>query len=245
VQQQQQQLSTQPVDLASPPTVLRLCDPDWVLGGLYLENIARAMQNFSTTFTYPSSLSSVNGRNDQGAQPPLAWGIDRKRRHLSNSNHKNEASMYEDIQFRVRDDTGTESSNFRRRALKSRGYEETWTVTKDRSKDNLENSDERTIDEGETQPRKMDSKALEDEGGDDNDKEVTSSTKEQSYSTFDVEAKSSRQSYTEWKENQEKQKQQEQEHKVTMPTISLAVATVRKVSHGGALYPQFPSAHTA
>jgi TPM domain len=30
--------------------VLRLCDPDWVLGGIYLEDVAMALYNFSTLF---------------------------------------------------------------------------------------------------------------------------------------------------------------------------------------------------
>ncbi|KAL3942221.1 MAG: hypothetical protein SGARI_000336 [Bacillariaceae sp.] len=40
---------------------LRLCDPDWVLGGVYLENIANAMYNFSSHFTY---LNNRNGGNN-------------------------------------------------------------------------------------------------------------------------------------------------------------------------------------
>lgn len=35
-----------------PPPPLRLCDPDWMLGGLYLEDIATQLYNFSNTFGY-------------------------------------------------------------------------------------------------------------------------------------------------------------------------------------------------
>ena len=43
-QQQQQQQNN---------SSLRLCDPDWVLGAVYLEEIAMAMQNFSNLFSDP------------------------------------------------------------------------------------------------------------------------------------------------------------------------------------------------
>lgn len=53
---------------ASP---LRLCDPDWVLGGVYLEEIALALNNFSNLYSHPTSpaidggdIDRVDDRND-------------------------------------------------------------------------------------------------------------------------------------------------------------------------------------
>ncbi|KAG7373894.1 TPM domain containing protein [Nitzschia inconspicua] len=43
---------------------LRLCDPDWVLGGMYLEEIANAMLNFSDHFSHPTAPSSGHTYND-------------------------------------------------------------------------------------------------------------------------------------------------------------------------------------
>jgi TPM domain/Prokaryotic RING finger family 4 len=55
---------------------LRLCDPDWVLGGMYLEEIANAMKNFSSHFTFLHS-STKYGDND--------WRLHRK---LAKSSHR-------------------------------------------------------------------------------------------------------------------------------------------------------------
>jgi hypothetical protein len=43
---------------------LRLCDPDWVLGGAYLESIANAMFNFSSHFTLPHGPRKNRKIND-------------------------------------------------------------------------------------------------------------------------------------------------------------------------------------
>jgi TPM domain len=58
-------------------TYLRLCDPDWVLGGVYLEDVATAMSNFSNLFSRnqqettlgpggeESSNSNPNGKDEE------------------------------------------------------------------------------------------------------------------------------------------------------------------------------------
>jgi hypothetical protein len=48
------------------PPGLRLCDPDWVLGGAYLEKIAQKMKEFSNRFT-PGDLGPI----DEGGQPEV------------------------------------------------------------------------------------------------------------------------------------------------------------------------------
>jgi hypothetical protein len=37
---------------------LQLCDPDWVLGGAYLEEIAVAMTNFMNNYSSPPGVKS-------------------------------------------------------------------------------------------------------------------------------------------------------------------------------------------
>lgn len=48
---------------------LRLCDPDWVLGGVYLEDIAQKMKEFSNRFT-PRDLVPILPENELEAQKP-------------------------------------------------------------------------------------------------------------------------------------------------------------------------------
>ena len=48
---------------------LRLCDPDWVLGGVYLEDIAQKMREFSNRFT-PRDLVPILPENDLEPQMP-------------------------------------------------------------------------------------------------------------------------------------------------------------------------------
>ena len=47
--------------------VLRLCDPDWVLGGIYLEDVAMALYNFSTLFgSHSHEENHVDEQSDNG-----------------------------------------------------------------------------------------------------------------------------------------------------------------------------------
>ena len=48
---------------------LRLCDPDWVLGGVYLEEIAQKMSEFSNRFT-PRDLGPILPKNQLLSQKP-------------------------------------------------------------------------------------------------------------------------------------------------------------------------------
>lgn len=48
---------------------LRLCDPDWVLGGVYLEDIAQKMREFSNRFT-PRDLVPILPEGELEAQKP-------------------------------------------------------------------------------------------------------------------------------------------------------------------------------
>ena len=48
---------------------LRLCDPDWVLGGVYLEDIAQKMREFSDRFT-PRDLVPILPEGELEAQKP-------------------------------------------------------------------------------------------------------------------------------------------------------------------------------
>jgi TPM domain len=43
---------------------LRLCDPDWVLGGIYLEDVAMALYNFSTAFGIHRPQNNDNNSNE-------------------------------------------------------------------------------------------------------------------------------------------------------------------------------------
>lgn len=56
-----------------------LCDPDWVLGGLYLEDIALALFNFSDRYGKPpavsSSDSSSKSSSPSSSQQSLAWDL--------------------------------------------------------------------------------------------------------------------------------------------------------------------------
>jgi hypothetical protein len=49
---------------------LRLCDPDWVLGGIYLEDIAFSMQNFSSYFGENDDENDNTGPWDVGVAGP-------------------------------------------------------------------------------------------------------------------------------------------------------------------------------
>jgi hypothetical protein len=57
-------------------TGLRLCDPDWVLGGVYLEEIALAMHNFSSLFSDPLRLPVWSTPNSPPTPRRLTqWGM--------------------------------------------------------------------------------------------------------------------------------------------------------------------------
>lgn len=57
-------------------TGLRLCDPDWVLGGVYLEEIALAMHNFSSLFSDPLRLPVWSTHNSPPTPRRLTqWGM--------------------------------------------------------------------------------------------------------------------------------------------------------------------------
>jgi len=49
---------------------LRLCDPDWVLGGVYLEQVAFAMQNFTQVFGKPATHDENSNNDNGGIEPP-------------------------------------------------------------------------------------------------------------------------------------------------------------------------------
>eukprot|EP00529_Nitzschia_sp_RCC80_P006487 CAMPEP_0113482672 /NCGR_PEP_ID=MMETSP0014_2-20120614/23042_1 /TAXON_ID=2857 /ORGANISM="Nitzschia sp." /LENGTH=1436 /DNA_ID=CAMNT_0000376201 /DNA_START=343 /DNA_END=4650 /DNA_ORIENTATION=- /assembly_acc=CAM_ASM_000159 len=229
-QQQQQDQAPQPVDTHTSSSVLRLCDPDWVLGGMYLENIARAMQNFSTTFTHPSLLCNAEGED---FQPPLAWGPDRRRRLLIRGSHEDKmtidhTSTHTDVILDANDAEGIlkdlQEAHFRRGLLTS-GYEETWTISKEGSGDDGDAGDD-AIPKGEDSDRSQpinSTMSLEDEKSEDNVKKTDTAP-----SPYGIEAKSSRQANVEW--NEILPKQQEQKKKNTTPGIALAVATVRKMN---------------
>lgn len=54
------------------PEPLRLCDPDWMLGGMYMEQIAFVLRNFSDYFSQPDwdvGIGSAGGGSE--AMPPL------------------------------------------------------------------------------------------------------------------------------------------------------------------------------
>ena len=53
----------------SASTGLRLCDPDWVLGGVYLEDIAAAMYNFSMVFGQERHLDENDDHWDVAVGP--------------------------------------------------------------------------------------------------------------------------------------------------------------------------------
>jgi len=68
--------TTSAVDAEMP---LRLCDPDWVLGGAYLEEIAQKMQAFSNRFTSEDLEPIVSG----GSSGELRKSLPEKQRGLA------------------------------------------------------------------------------------------------------------------------------------------------------------------
>lgn len=48
---------------------LRLCDPDWILGGIYLEQIAISMENFMINFSNPPEDQSERKIEEETGQP--------------------------------------------------------------------------------------------------------------------------------------------------------------------------------
>lgn len=72
---------------------LKLCDPDWVLGGVYLEQIASALADFSEQFSDPRSIQSA--ATTPIIPPPPGWD---RRRHLLRSLKANATSGAEPMQ---------------------------------------------------------------------------------------------------------------------------------------------------
>ena len=72
LQQQQQSVSTYNEEEGSISAAhpLRLCDPDWVLGGSYLEQIAVAMNNFTTFFGKEHHDEMVQQREQELQEQP-------------------------------------------------------------------------------------------------------------------------------------------------------------------------------
>ena len=68
-----------------PP--LQLCDPDWVLGGTYLEQIAQALAMFSKQFSHPPpatttmSMSTTGSPVDEAVSTPPTWQFWNAQRH--------------------------------------------------------------------------------------------------------------------------------------------------------------------
>jgi hypothetical protein len=61
---------------------LRLCDPDWVLGGMYLEEIAMALSNFSTLYGDWTTVHANYWTRRLQSQPQLRSSPSQLRRHL-------------------------------------------------------------------------------------------------------------------------------------------------------------------
>lgn len=77
-QERQQNFINHPWNSSITANML-LCDPDWVLGGLYLEEIALALFNFSDRYGKPpavsSSDSSSKSSSPSSSQQSLAWDL--------------------------------------------------------------------------------------------------------------------------------------------------------------------------
>ena len=120
----------------------RLCDPDWVLGGTFIESIARAMQNFSISFTDPTSSmmtqenTGIEDGNPPQPEPPLTWVHQRRvQQHIT----PHQTLSLRRVEPQVQNHTLTNKHGFTRlqrnhqrvssyynRKLQH-GYEEGWT----------------------------------------------------------------------------------------------------------------------
>lgn len=72
------------------PEPLRLCDPDWMLGGMYMEQIAFALRNFSDFFSQPDWDVTIGSSTRPPPPPPLEGPDDQA---SSNTNSSAAAPM--------------------------------------------------------------------------------------------------------------------------------------------------------
>lgn len=77
------------------PDPLRLCDPDWMLGGMYMEQIAFALRNFSNFFSEPDWDVGVTASNHPPPPPsvPPAMPLVVPNSNSSSSIEKNSESL--------------------------------------------------------------------------------------------------------------------------------------------------------
>lgn len=80
------------------PDPLRLCDPDWMLGGMYMEQIAFALRNFSDFFSQPDwdvnvgSTGSIN-QDDRNNGEEAAQNVTTATSSLVISNSEEHAAL--------------------------------------------------------------------------------------------------------------------------------------------------------